>query len=141
MERFPEPFTQLWSSGEQIPKLFWHKSNCLDRGFGFDRDDRWSPCKQIDIAGEIPRAVANEHHAFARGDVDGSYRSRKHYVAVERIVPGGDECIVFSNGASFPERCNLLKLGRIEVRIRYRVRERVESKSKRILRLIFPWEL
>jgi hypothetical protein len=52
------------------------------------------------------------------------------------MIPGRDEWIIFSNGASFPERFNLGELGRIEVRIGNRVREGVETKSKKILRLI-----
>jgi hypothetical protein len=125
----------------KITQLLRCESNGLDGGFGFDGDDRGPPCEQIDIAGEISRTVANKHHAFAGRDVDGSHASRKNYVAVERIIPGGDEWIIFSNGAAFPERFNLNELGRIEVRIGNRVRERVETKSKEILRLICPWEL
>ena len=96
--------------------------------------------EQIDITGEISYA-ANEHHTLAGRDVHGSHRPRKNYVAVERIISGGDEWIIFSNGASFPKRFNLRELGRIEVGIGKRVREWVETKSKEIARPICPWEL
>src|ERR1700740_1477301 len=101
LERFPELFAQLRFSGEQIPQLLRCESNRFNAAFGFDRDDRGSPCKQIDTAAEVSGTVAYEHHAFARRDVDGSHRSRENYVAVERVIPGRDEWIIFGKGTPF----------------------------------------
>jgi len=124
-----------------FPQLLRCESNRFNAGFGFDRDDRGSPCKQIDIAGEITGTAASEHHTFAGRDIDGSHRARKNYEAVERIVPGGDEWIIFSNGASFPKWHNLREFAGIKARIGHGVRERVETKAKKIPRPISPWEL
>src|SRR5690242_1335230 len=59
--RLPELFAQLRLSRKQIPELFRCKSNCLDWGFGFDRNDRGPARKQVNVASEVSCPVADKH--------------------------------------------------------------------------------